>query len=215
MVKAGCAEYSQRNRYGVNSLRPPVVFVAFRVEEQMEFGKSTSTALLMCCVANLLACGGPARSPAALVSDALSAHSLSHITVEYDSSAKVVHLKGIATSEAERNRAGDVASQALGASGSIANDVTVQTVEEPEVSADDTIEAEVRRLVDRDRSLRQRVVRIRVTEGVVDVSGVVASTRERNRVTALVRSISGVKEVINRLKVKRANAPSKAPRLKR
>lgn len=72
----------------------------------------------------------------------------------------------------------------------------------PDVVPDDRLRAEVARLVESDERI-PTAVEIRVSEGIVDIAGVVPSTGDVRYILRRVGSVAGVRGVVNRLRVVR------------
>jgi hypothetical protein len=66
---------------------------------------------------------------------------------------------------------------------------------------DTSVEMRVGDRIELDRFLRDRDIRIRVSDGVVTISGHVWTPVEKQRVGALVRSVAGAIDVVNNLAV--------------
>ena len=140
--------------------------------------------------------------PADRVSDALKQASIDDVRANYDSDSRVVHLRGNVANQSERQRAEEVAEKAVGTSGKILNEVTVEDVDQR--SADDN-DGNIRRqlydLIDRDPQLAERDINFDVNNGAVEIKGQVASAAEKNKVAEVARSVPGVKDVANGLMV--------------
>jgi osmotically-inducible protein OsmY len=140
--------------------------------------------------------------PANRVSEALKQAQLDDVSANYDSDSKVVHLRGNVPSQDERQRAEEVAERAVGTSGKILNEVTVEDVDER--SADDS-DGRIRRqlydMVDRNAQLADRDINFDVNNGAVEIKGTVASAAEKTQVSEIAKSVAGVKDVANGLTI--------------
>jgi osmotically-inducible protein OsmY len=149
--------------------------------------------------------------PANRVSDALKQAQLDDVSANYDSDSKVVHLRGNVPSQADRERAEEVAERAVGTSGTVLNEVTVEDVDER--SADDS-DGRIRRqlydMVDRNAQLADRDINFDVNNGAVEIKGTVASAAEKTQVSEIAKSVAGVKDVANGLTID-AKAQAREP----
>ena len=144
--------------------------------------------------------------PKEQVSDQLKSANIHDVNVDYDRSAKVVHLKGAVDSQAERSRAEEIAQQAVGTTGKVANELTVKGATDR--TADDhdgAIRSELKAKVDNDTVLKDRHINFDVNNGVVTIKGDVATAGEKDKVGEMARSTQNVKDVVNSLDVKPDN----------
>ncbi|HEY7172418.1 MAG TPA: BON domain-containing protein [Vicinamibacterales bacterium] len=138
---------------------------------------------------------------------------IEHVNVDYDRDARVVHLKGAVDSTAEKERAEQVAHEAVGTTGKVANELTVKGVDQR--TADDmdgAIRKELNAKVDNDRALEGRDVNFDVNNGVVTIKGEVRSAAEKDQVGQMARATANVKEVVNSLELNPKVGTSKANR---
>jgi osmotically-inducible protein OsmY len=122
------------------------------------------------------------------------------VTVDVDRDAGIVHLQGTVDSAADRSRAEEVANAVVGTTGYVLNELTIVD--------DDRVTEEDRQLldaldaaIDRDPVLRQRDINLQVVNRVVTVNGAVRSAAEKQRVTDIVRTSPGVKNLANALEI--------------
>jgi osmotically-inducible protein OsmY len=137
------------------------------------------------------------------VDRSLKQANLDEVNVDYDKNARVVHLKGSVDTAAERQRAEEVATSAVGTTGTVLNELTVAGMNDD--TADDLdgqIKDRLKEMVSSDQVLRDRNVDFDVNNGVVTVSGDVRTASEKTKVTELVKSAPGVKDFANELEVK-------------
>ena len=137
------------------------------------------------------------------VSDQLKGADIKNVNVDYDRSAKVVHLKGAVDTAAERSRAEQIAQQAVGTSGKVANELTVKGVTDR--TADDhdgDIRSELKAKVDNDSALKDHHINFDVNNGVVTIKGDVASAAEKQKVGEMARSTENVKDIVNSLEIR-------------
>jgi osmotically-inducible protein OsmY len=133
---------------------------------------------------------------------ALDQANLDDVEADFDTTERVVHVKGTVPSEADRQRAGDVVQQAVNNGAQVANEVTVEGGHEQ--TADDLdggIETRLSNLVDLDPALKDLDVNFDANNGVVTISGAVPTTAEKTRVEQMVRGEAGVRDVVNSLAV--------------
>jgi len=163
---------------------------------------AVSGAMLLAAGLTVAACDNRTPDPSDKVQAALKNANLGDVDVNYDRDEKVVHLKGTVNSADQRARAEQIAERAVGTSGKVLNEVTVKGVDER--TADDNdgkIKDRLKELIDNDQTLNQRNVSFTVNNAAVEVSGTVASASEKARVTEMVRSVAGVRDVANGLQV--------------
>jgi hyperosmotically inducible periplasmic protein len=138
------------------------------------------------------------------VQQSLKQANIDDVNVDYDKNEKVVHLKGSVDSAAERQRAEDVATQAVGTSGKVLNELTIEDVNEKTAdNMDGQIRDRLSEAVDRDTTLKDRSINFDVNNGVVTVKGTVRSQAEKNRVDEIVKNAPGVKDFANGLEIER------------
>ncbi len=171
----------------------------------MSFGKVSlaGAALLLVAGLSLQACSNSAAHPSDKVETALKNANLPDVDVDYyDRAERVVHLKGTVDNSVDRTRAEQVAERAVGTSGKILNELTVKGMDEK--TADDNdgkIKDQLKEMVANDPVLKQHDVSFTVNNAAVEVSGTVATMSEKSRVTEMVRSVAGVRDVANGLRV--------------
>jgi hyperosmotically inducible protein len=138
------------------------------------------------------------------VQQSLKQANIDDVNVDYDKNEKVVHLKGSVDNAAERQRAEDVATQAVGTSGKVLNELTIEDVNETTAdNMDGQIRDRLSEAVDRDTTLKDRSIDFDVNNGVVTVKGTVRSQAEKNRVSEIVKNAPGVKDFANGLEIER------------
>src|SRR5207244_1386821 len=121
-----------------------------------------------------------------------------NVTVKVDGDVNVVHLRGNVGSMADRTRAGDVAVAAVGTTGRVLNELTVEGLNSTTAGDfDGKIQNVLDRMVDNDAVLTERDISFEVNNGMVTVKGEVRSAAEKNKVTEIAQSAPGVKDVAN------------------
>ncbi len=143
--------------------------------------------------------------PSDRAEQALKDANLADVNFDWDKDARVAHLKGTVDSATQRERAEAVAATAVGTSGRVLNELTIENVNEK--TADDMdgrIRSALNDVVDGDQVLRDRDIDFDVNNGVVTVKGEVRTTAEKSKVSDLVKGAPGVKEFANALEIKPA-----------
>ncbi|MEO7189976.1 MAG: BON domain-containing protein [Vicinamibacterales bacterium] len=136
------------------------------------------------------------------VSKALKDANLDNVSVDFDETARVVHLKGAVDTVTEKSRAEDVARRAAGAAGAIANELTVKGVDEHTADdMDNEVRKELNAKVENTRALQGRDINFDVNNGVVTIKGKVATASEKNEVGQMAKSTQNVKDVLNSLEL--------------
>ena len=163
--------------------------------------KTLSSAVLITCVM-AVACGGRADHKEN-VQKALTQANLEHVAVDVDDDANIVHLKGTVGSMSDRTRAEEVAAAAVGTSGRVLNELTVDGLNSDTADdLDDEIQDTLDRMVDNDPVLRERDINFDVSNGTVTVKGEVRNADEKNKVGQIVKAAPGVKDFANALEIR-------------
>jgi len=140
--------------------------------------------------------------PKDVVSRDLKAADIKDVNVDYDKDARVLHLKGAVDNSAERAQAEEIASRAVGTSGKVANELTVKGVNDQ--TADD-MDGAIKRVLDAkmndDKTLMHRTIHFDVNNGVVTITGDVASESEKHDVGEVAKRTENVKDVVNGLTI--------------
>jgi len=137
-----------------------------------------------------------------LANEALDRANLSAVDADYSTSDKVVHVTGTVNSEADRQRAGDVVQRAVNKGAQVANEVTVAGGDEKVADDfDDAIETRLKNRVDLEGGLKHQDITFDANNGVVTISGRVATAADKARVDKMAHEESGVREVVNSLEV--------------
>ena len=150
-----------------------------------------------------VACGRPERTEEN-VKRVLDDADIRNVDVAVDETEALVHLTGTVQTLAERTRAEELANSVVGTTGRIVNDLTIEDFDDdaPD-SPDEQLMTQLDRLIDADRTLRERDVNLSVLNGAVTIHGEVRSTGERARAARLVARAPGVTSVTNELRVVR------------
>jgi len=137
------------------------------------------------------------------INKALKAAQLDTVKADWDKDAHVAHLKGTVEQATDRQRAEEVASQAVGTSGRVLNEVTIKDVTDRTAGdLDSGIKARLNDTIKLDQVLRDRDIDFDVNNGVVTVKGDVRTAAEKAKVTDIVKATPGVKDMANALEIK-------------
>ena len=151
----------------------------------------------------LAACSRNANDPKDRVDKALGDANIKGVQTAYDKDANVVHLQGTVDSPDVKQRADQVATEAVGTSGKVLDELKVEGMDEKPISDRDAlIRDTLKDQIGKDQVLQDRDISFEVSDGVVTVKGTVRSAAEKNKVTDMVKSTSGVTQMANELEVK-------------
>ena len=98
-------------------------------EETHELQSITTVFAVLAVAVTISSACGRENDPSNRVSDALKQANIDDVRANYDSDSKVVHLRGNVETTAERERAEEIAEKAVGTSGKVLNEVTVDNVD--------------------------------------------------------------------------------------
>jgi len=140
------------------------------------------------------------------VQDRLKDAKLDDVNANWKKDEKALHLSGKVKAEAEKQRAEVLASEVVGTSGRVVNEVKVEDVDTNQV--DNDIEQRLDKMFkEDDQADRDNTdLTFHSKAGVVTVTGNAPSQGVKDRVTQKVRAVDGVKDVVNDLEIKPANA---------
>lgn len=136
------------------------------------------------------------------VSKQLKDERIEGVNVDYDRDRRIVHLKGSVNSTTDKQRAEQLAERVVGASRTVANELTVKDVDEH--TADDmdgAIRKQLNATVANDRALQDRNINFDVNNGVVTIKGQVRTAAEKQKLGEIARSAQNVKDVVNGLEI--------------
>jgi osmotically-inducible protein OsmY len=160
-----------------------------------------SWAVLLACAVST-GCGGQVDHKEN-VEQALTQANLENVAVDVDDDANIVHLKGTVGSMSDRTRAEEVASAAVGTSGRVLNELTVEGLNSENAGdLDDEIHDTLDRMIDNDPVLKERDINFEVANGAVTVKGEVRNAEEKNKVGQIVKAAPGVKDFANALEIR-------------
>ena len=167
----------------------------------MTRGHSAGLLALMLSAALSGACSSE-PDPKELVSKELESAAIDDVNLDYDSSNRVLHLKGEVESSSEKARAEEIATRVVGTSGRVANELTV--VGNNADTADDmdgSIRRELNAKVENDLVLEKRDINFDVNNGVVTIKGEVLDDTEKMKVAEMAKVTTNVKDVVNALTI--------------
>jgi osmotically-inducible protein OsmY len=143
----------------------------------------------------------PAREDTQARADqALRDANIQDVNTRWDGDARVLHLRGTVETQEERNRAEQVATQAVGTTGTVLNEIEVREMDLG--AADDQIRDRLNQMVEQDERWRDRDINFDVNQGAVKIEGHVQTEQERQQIEEMVRNTQGVRDVANALEVR-------------
>ncbi len=163
------------------------------------------------------ACNRPADNPdfEGRVSDSLKTAKIDDVKANWKADEKALHLSGEVERAADKARAEELAQQVVGTSGRVVNEVKVEGTNADDV--DRRIEKDLDASFKEDDQWDKDHLDLSFSAkaGVVTIKGDAPSQAAKDRVSAAVRKIDGVKDVVNDLEIKPEKAPVKADRAPR
>jgi hypothetical protein len=155
-------------------------------------------------------CQSNAKSPdyESRVQDQLKSADIKDVNANWKKDENTLHLTGEVKSATDKSRAEELANQVVGTSGRVVNEVRVAG------DNSDDLDARIEKRLDQmfkeddqwDRDTTDLTFHSKA--GVVTVTGDAPSQDVKNRVTERVRSVDGVKDVVNDLQIKPAKEPN-------
>jgi osmotically-inducible protein OsmY len=138
----------------------------------------------------------------AKVNDSLKNAKIENIKADWKQDEQALHLTGDAESAADKARAEELAKQVVGTSGRVVNEVKVEGTNAE--ATDDRIEELLDRAFKEDDQWDRDKLDLTFDSkaGVVTITGDAPSEAVKNRVTARVKQVPGVKDVVNNLEIK-------------
>jgi osmotically-inducible protein OsmY len=143
------------------------------------------------------------------VNDSLKNAKIDNVKADWKKDEQALHLTGEAESAADKARAEELAKQVVGTSGRVVNEVKVEGANDE--AMDDRVEEQLDRLFKEDDEWDRDKLDLKFDSkaGVVTITGDAPSEAVKERITARVKQVPGVKDVVNNLEVKDAKAPAK------
>jgi osmotically-inducible protein OsmY len=160
-------------------------------------------AVLAFAVVGVAACERPGDRTENRVSQALRDAEIENVDVDYDDQHNIVRLSGTVATAGERNRAEEIATDAVGTGGQVLNEIAVEGMEDDRWldDRDSEIRDQLDRMVEEHPTLQERDIDFEVNNGAVKITGNVNSAEEKEEVERMVRSVDGVTDVANALEV--------------
>jgi osmotically-inducible protein OsmY len=172
------------------------------MEETMSV-KQGGLVLIFAAALSIPACVTTDRAdPTEQTEQALKSANLDDVDVEWDEDARIAHLKGTVPSTADRQRAEMLATEAVGTTGTVVNELTVKGLNDSTAdNLDGRLRSELERKVNEDQVLRDRDIDFEINNGAVTIKGEVRTAAEKDRVTDMVKATPGVKDMANGLEI--------------
>ena len=165
----------------------------------------------------ITACNRPADNPdfEAACRTASRRRKIDDVKANWKADEKALHLSGEVERAADKARAEELAQQVVGTSGRVVNEVKVEGTNADDV--DRRIEKDLDASFKEDDQWDKDHLDLSFSAkaGVVTIKGDAPSQAAKDRVSAAVRKIDGVKDVVNDLEIKPEKAPVKADRAPR
>ena len=137
----------------------------------------------------------------ARVNDDLKANKLDDVRADWKEDEKALHLKGEVQQASDKTRAEELAKQVVGTSGRVVNEVTVEGTNAE--AMDDQLEQRLDQAFKEDDEWDKDKLDLTFDSkaGVVTITGDAPTEVAKARVEQKVRTIPGVKDVVNNLEV--------------
>jgi osmotically-inducible protein OsmY len=165
--------------------------------------RTAATVTTIAAVVVALSACSRASNPTEEVNRSLKQANLTDVSLDWDSGARVAHLKGSVDRPTDRRRAEEIAAAAVGTTGRVLNEVTVKGMNDKTADhLDGDIKDQLKSMVDNDPVLRDRSITFEVNNGAVLVKGDVRTAGEKAKLTEIVRSAPGVKDFANAVEIK-------------
>ena len=140
------------------------------------------------------------------VNDSLKTAELDEVKADWKADQKQLVLSGEVERAADKARAEELAKQVVGTSGRVVNEVKVGTEKQIDAreNADDQLEEHLTKSFKeaKEWDMDKLDLTFNVEAGVVTITGDAPSQAVKDRVTAQVKKMEGVKEVVNNLEIK-------------
>jgi osmotically-inducible protein OsmY len=150
------------------------------------------------------ACADRADTPdyAGRVNESLKSAQIDDVRADWKQDEQALHLSGEVESAADKARAEELAKQVVGTTGRVVNEVEVAGMNTE--AMDDRLEDQLGRMFKEDTEWDMDGLDLNFDSkaGVVTITGDAPSEAVKNRVTERVKTIAGVKDVVNNLEVK-------------
>jgi osmotically-inducible protein OsmY len=150
------------------------------------------------------ACNRSASNPdyEGRVKDSLKTAKIDDVKADWKADEKALHLSGEVERAADKARAEELAQQVVGTSGRVVNEVKVAGTNADEVDSRIGKDLDAAFKEDDEWDRDHTDLRFDVKAGVVTIKGTAPSEAMKGKVGAKVRTIQGVKDVVNDLEIK-------------
>ena len=156
------------------------------------------------------ACQNTAKAPdyESRVQDQLKTADIKDVNANWKKDENALHLTGEVKNPTDKQRAEELANQVVGTSGRVVNEVRVSGDNSDDV--DSRIEKSLDKMFKEDDQWDRDTTDLTFHSkaGVVTVTGDAGSQAIKDRVSERVKSVDGVKDVVNDLQIKPAKEPS-------
>ena len=156
------------------------------------------------------ACQNTTKAPdyESRVQDQLKTADIKDVNANWKKDENALHLTGEVKNPSDKQRAEELANQVVGTSGRVVNEVRVSDDNSKDV--DSRIEKSLDQMFKEDDQWDRDTTDLTFHSkaGVVTVTGDASSQAIKDRVTERVKSVDGVKDVVNDLQIKPAKEPS-------
>ncbi len=140
------------------------------------------------------------------VNESLKTAELDEVKADWKADEKQLVLSGEVERAADKARAEELAKQVVGTSGRVVNEVKVGTESQIDAreNADDQLEEHLTKSFKeaKEWDMDKLDLNFKVEAGVVTITGDAPSQPVKDRVTAAVKKMQGVKDVVNNLEIK-------------
>jgi osmotically-inducible protein OsmY len=140
------------------------------------------------------------------VNESLKTAELDEVKADWKADEKQLVLSGEVERAADKARAEELAKQVVGTSGRVVNEVKVGTESQIDAreNADDQLEEHLTKSFKeaKEWDIDKLDLNFNVEAGVVTITGDAPSQAVKDRVTASVKKMQGVKDVVNNLEIK-------------
>jgi osmotically-inducible protein OsmY len=142
------------------------------------------------------------------VQDRLKSAEIKDVNANWKKDENALHLTGEVKNPSEKQRAEELANEVVGTSGRVVNEVKVEGDNSAEL--DSRIEQSLDRMFKEDDEWDRDTndLTFHSKAGVVTITGDAQSQAVKDRVSERVRTVDGVKDVVNDLQIKPADEPN-------
>ena len=145
----------------------------------------------------------------AKVNETLESANLGDVNADWKAEDKQLHLSGEVQNAADKARAEELAKQVVGTTGRVVNEVKVADSAGAAVPGTETVDDQIENQLDRafkeddEWDMDKLDLNFDAKGGVVTITGDAPSQAVKDRVTARVKKVPGVTDVVNNLEVKK------------